>query len=135
MATIQWDSSLSVGVDVIDEQHRQWIDRYNAVVEALASPQGASRLPQILDFLIDYTHQHFTDEETAMATCGYPGFEAHKAKHDELKQTLADLVRDYEEEGATHVLANATDTFLGNWLLQHIENVDKEFGAFVKALG
>ena len=78
MATIKWDSSLSVGVDLIDEQHKQWIDRFNAVVETLASAQGASQLPQTLDFLIDYTHLHFSTEEAAMEKSGYPAKFQHK---------------------------------------------------------
>ncbi len=65
----------------------------------------------------------------------YPGLEDHKTKHQELKDTLADLEQDFGEEGATPALAEAINTFLGNWLVKHIKSVDVEFGAFLKEKG
>ena len=70
-----------------------------------------------------------------MAANNYGGLDAHKAKHDELRRTLDDLVQDYKEEGVTYKLAEAVDTFLGNWLIKHIQTVDMKFGAFVKQEG
>jgi len=62
----------------------------------------------------------------------YPELEAHKARHDELKATLDGLDQDFEEEGPTHELAKAIDTFLGNWLIKHIHEVDMKLGAFLR---
>jgi hemerythrin-like metal-binding protein len=67
-----------------------------------------------------------------MGESGYAGLQEHKAKHNELRATLAGLVKDFEEEGATSKLAEAVDTFLGNWLINHIREVDMKFGAHVK---
>jgi hemerythrin len=44
-------------------------------------------------------------------------------------------VQDFEEEGPTQILADAINTFLGNWLIMHIQQVDQKFGAFVKEKG
>ena len=44
-----------------------------------------------------------------MAAAGYPASKDHQAKHQELRDTLENLVRDFEEEGATHLLAEAVD--------------------------
>ncbi len=35
-----------------------------------------------------------------MQAHNYPGFAEHLQKHEELKATLAELVQDFEEEGA-----------------------------------
>ena len=56
----------------------------------------------------------------------------HKAKHDALRSTLANLVKDFEDEGITYKLTEAVDTFLGNWLIQHIQEVDMKFGTYVR---
>ena len=135
MKTLQWTDALSVGVELIDNQHRTWIAHFNRAAAAVASAQGPTQIIETLGFLVDYTSVHFSTEERHMSASGYPELTAHKAKHDQLTTTLADLVQDFEEEGATHVLADAVDTLLGNWLIRHIQEVDMRFGAFVKERG
>ena len=132
MKKIQWQESLSLGIDAIDKQHKQWIQYYNDTTEAIASQQNRTQISKTLGFLLDYTETHFSTEEKYMSECHYDGFEEHKAKHDALRYTLADLVKDYEDEGITSKLTEAIDTFLGNWLIRHIQEVDKRFGAFVQ---
>jgi hemerythrin len=135
MNKLQWTDSLSVGIDLIDRQHKQWIDHFNHAADAVATQQSAMHITKTLGFLIDYTETHFATEEKHMAANNYGGLDEHRAKHDELRRTLADLVQDFEEEGVTYKLADATDTFLGNWLIKHIQSVDMKFGAFVKKEG
>ncbi|MFC1760498.1 bacteriohemerythrin [Planctomycetota bacterium] len=133
MAQLQWNDNLSVGIEQIDDQHRQWIEYYNNAAQAVAAHQDQTLVAKTLGFLIDYTEVHFSTEEKQMVECDYPERSTHKVKHDELRNTLANLTRDYEEEGVHRELASAIDTFLGNWLIQHIQDVDKKFGAFVKS--
>ena len=132
MKKIQWQDNLSVGIELIDNQHKQWIEYYNKTVEAIASGQSHSQITKTLGFLIDYTEVHFSSEEKYMSERNYAGLGAHRAKHAELRTTLADLVKDFEEEGITHNLGDALETFLGNWLIKHIREFDLSFGAFVK---
>ncbi len=65
----------------------------------------------------------------------YPGYEDHRTIHQELRGTLSDLVEDYEEDGVTNPLADSIDTFLRNWLINHIIDVDMKFGAFLADKG
>ena len=132
MEKMRWQNSLSIGIEVIDNQHKKWMDHYNAVVESLTSQEDRTQVSKTLGFLIDYTEGHFSLEEKYMTANGYPGFAEHKAKHDELRGTLAGLVREFEEEGATTQLSKAVDTFLRNWLIKHIQEVDTKFGAFIR---
>jgi hemerythrin len=135
MKKIHWDESLSVGVDVIDGQHQKWMEHYNSVVDAIESEGGPAPVTRTLSFLIEYTDMHFTTEEGIMTKAGYPELDVHKAKHDELRQTVANLIADYEEEGETAALDGAVDTFLGNWLIDHIRQTDQVFGWYVKEKG
>ncbi len=131
MKTIQWQEDLSIGIDTIDEQHKKWIEHFNRTSEAISAQQTMAQISKTLGFLADYTETHFSAEEKYMRESNYPAFAEHKAKHDDLRATLTNLVRDYQEEGATQDLADAIDTFLGNWLLNHIREVDMKFGAFI----
>jgi hemerythrin len=132
MKKIQWQNSLSVGIEPIDNQHKQWIEYFNNTAEAIASRQSQTQISKTLGFLIDYTETHFSTEEKFMSGSNYSGLQEHKAKHDVLRATLASLVKDFEDEGITSRLNDAIDTFLGNWLIQHIHEIDMKFGAFIK---
>ncbi len=132
---LQWTPDLSVGVDLIDRQHREWISRFNDLEEAVGSLQGPDRIAETLGFLIDYTGFHFDTEERHMEACDYPDLPGHRARHAELRSTLSGLVTDFEEDGATHSLAEAIDTFLGNWLVDHIRSVDARLGDYMRERG
>ena len=131
MKTIQWQDDLSIGIGPIDAQHKKWIEHFNETSEAIASSKSQAQISKTLGFLADYTETHFYSEEKYMRENNYPAFAQHKAMHDELRATLTNLVRDYQEEGATQDLADAIETFLGNWLLNHIREVDMKFGAYI----
>ncbi len=135
MEKLVWNETLSVGIALIDEQHKMWIDRFNAVSAAIAEMGAPREIATTLGFLIDYTHFHFATEEKHMTAHCYPGLAEHRQKHEELRATLTDLVRDFEEDGPTRNLADAVNTFLGNWLIKHIEQIDRKFGVFVKEKG
>ena len=130
MQKIQWTNDLSVGVNIIDEQHQKWIGHYNHAVEAIEARHEVAQISKSLGFLSDYTEMHFSTEEQAMAESGYPELKEHKAKHDALRKTLADMTEEFIEDGATDMLAESVETFLGNWLIKHIKEVDMRFAAF-----
>jgi len=132
MKKIMWQDSLSVGIEVIDSQHKQWIEYFNNTAQAFASQQNRTQISKTLGFLIDYTETHFSTEEKYMTDSAYAGLQEHKAKHDDLRSTLAGLVKDFEDEGITARLAGAVDSFLGHWLIAHIQEVDMKFGAYVR---
>ena len=135
MNEIKWTNDLSVGVELIDEQHKMLIQHLNNLAKAVKQQQGASEITDTLNFLIDYTGFHFSMEERNMKAHGYPEFESHKAKHEEFKTILADMEIQFRDDGPTTILAEAIDALLISWLLKHIRVVDVELGAFFKSNG
>jgi len=135
MKKIEWDDGLSVGIDVIDGQHKRWIGHFNSVVDAIESRGGHAPVTSTLGFLIDYTDLHFATEERFMTATAYPEIAAQGAKHDELRVSVANLIADFEEEGDTPALEQAVDTFLGTWLIEHIRSTDQLFGAYITETG
>ncbi len=135
MKEITWTRDLSVGIELIDEQHKMLIKHINELGRSLESGQGPAKVAATLNFLIDYTNFHFTAEENHMAANDYPELEYHKKRHEEFKTTLSNLEEDLEEEGATQLLADSIDTLLVKWLFEHIRTVDGAFGEFLKEKG
>ena len=100
MAKLQWDDSLSIGVDLIDEQHKRWIEHYNSLVAAVETRQGPRKIAQTLGFLVDYTAFHFKAEEQQMTASDYPNIADHQTKHAALQADLARLVDDFQTAGS-----------------------------------
>ncbi len=135
MKEITWTSDLSIGVELIDEQHKMLIKHLNDLSQSLESGQGPAKIATTLNFLIDYTNFHFTAEEKHMTANDYPEFENHKKMHETFKTTLTNAEEDLKEEGATKSLADSIDTLLVKWLFEHIRTIDIAFGKFLKGKG
>ena len=131
MAKIEWDNSLSIGIDLIDEQHKMLLQRLNDLSEAVEMMQGETQIMKTLEFMIDYTDFHFSAEEKHMTEHSYPGLDQQKQQHEEFKDTLKHIVEDFEEEGSTRALTTSINTFLANWLIKHIKDLDMKFGEFL----
>ncbi len=135
MKKITWTESLSVGIDLIDDQHKTWITHFNKAVDALASHHHPEQIIKTLEFLVDYTGTHFATEEKHMKASKYPYMAEHLGKHQELSETLTNLVTDFEEEGVTDDLSDYINTFLNNWLIDHIKTIDTKFATWTRDNG
>ncbi|NLM61627.1 MAG: hemerythrin family protein [Clostridiales bacterium] len=129
---IQWTPNLSVGVDHIDDQHKIWFEKANDLFEAGKNRRSKEVIGELLGFLDDYTKQHFRDEEAYMKKIGYPDLDKQVAAHKHFVEQLAKLKQDYESSGGSlTVIINANQMVL-SWLTQHISNMDKQIGVYVK---
>jgi hemerythrin-like metal-binding protein len=135
MDKITWDDSLSVNVNLIDDQHKMLIKKLNDMAEAIERKRGIEKISRTLSFMIDYTNFHFSTEEKHMTEQEYPAKAEHQKQHGEFKTVLNNLIEDFEEEGATELLADSIDTFLVNWLINHIKGSDVAFGKFLNQKG
>lgn len=132
MAKKQWDESLSVGIDIIDEQHKMLIQRMDDLSRAVEIKQGAAEITEIIEFLIDYTNIHFSTEEQQMKEQNYPDLGYQQKQHKIFKDNILNIVRDFDDNGPTPELAISINTFLIDWFIKHIMEVDLKFGKFLK---
>lgn len=135
MSKIEWDDSLSIGVELIDDEHKMLIRKLGDLSEAFNQGLEQNKILKTLDFMIDYTEFHFTDEERVMSQSDYPGLEEQKKQHGEFKQTLNNILEDYQDEGPTKALAESVNFFLVNWLFGHIKGTDLKLGKYLKEKG
>ena len=127
-----WTSSLSIGVPMIDDQHKTWFEKADKLFEAGRNNQAKEYVGELLNFLEDYTKKHFADEEKYMLSIKYPAYGEQKAAHTEFIRQLAKLRSDYAASGGNLlVILNANQLVL-QWLTQHISTMDKKIGQFAK---
>lgn len=73
-----WAPNLSIGVRHIDEQHKTLFEKADMLFEAGKNKQAKEYIGELLEFLDQYTKQHFVDEENYMRSINYPGYEEQK---------------------------------------------------------
>ncbi len=128
-----WTSNLSVGVSMIDDQHKMWFEKAEALFEAGKNNQAKEYVGTLLGFLDEYTKKHFADEETYMLSIKYPGYSEQKAAHTAFIAQLTKLRSDYETSGGNLlVIINANQMVL-EWLTKHISTMDRKIGDYAKA--
>jgi hemerythrin len=132
MIKIEWDNSLSIGIDEIDDQHKMLIARLKDLSDAFEHRHGETEILRTFEFLDDYADFHFSAEEEQMSKASYPGLQYQIGQHAEFKESLKRLIEDFEEEGITRSLTASVNTFLINWLVNHIQRVDKKFAEFLR---
>lgn len=136
MPYIEWDQErYGVGVDHIDQQHRQLFETVNQLHAAMTEGRGREALEAILEDLESYTNYHFGDEETFMRECGYREectscFADHARVHREFEERVEEI-RTRFEAGELTVTMDTLE-FLRTWLVTHIAGVemDQDFAGY-----
>ncbi len=127
-----WNSSLETGIKKIDAQHWQLLSLINDLHDACENDNDVEMLQGALAYMVEYAVQHFRDEEAVQLAAGYPGYEQHKLEHDIFKGKVADLVRQFEENGSSAELSLQINQFLAKWFLRHIRQVDMVMGKYIQ---
>ncbi len=125
MSFSKWDPSLSVGIAVIDSQHRRIVEYINELESALQRNDQTSVGP-VIEQMIDYTITHFAFEEALMERAGYKLFNEHRAVHESFTR----LMQDYKKRFARG--DDVTRQLLSDlriWLTNHIKRDDKDYAA------
>lgn len=139
MAYFEWDSSLSIGIDIIDEQHKRIIDYINELDLFLSNKNFDSsfvansvsfkeKLKNIINELVDYTITHFAFEEDMMEKANYPFLSSHKKVHTIFTDRVANYQKRFiaGEDISQELLAE-----LKTWLVNHIKKDDKDYSSVV----
>ncbi|MDR0586311.1 MAG: hemerythrin family protein [Treponema sp.] len=112
---------LKTGNPLIDEQHRQLISIVNDLLSACRQ-RRAEQFESGLAFLRYYTAKHFFDEEVLQIQYGYPGYAAHRVRHDEFKTTIRNFTLELKENGGN--LEDRVASYIGEWFVNHILTED-----------
>lgn len=131
MDLITWQDSYSVGVELIDNDHKLLVSLINQLSESIESQQGREVAGSVLNVLEEYTASHFGREELLMEKGGYPDLAPHRVEHEKLKAQVRDVVSRYHA-GDTEQLDREVLAFLRNWLTGHILGVDMKYAPYVK---
>jgi hemerythrin len=122
-----------VGIDEIDAQHQVLVDLVNEMHDAIHARHGSEVVQDVLGKLADYTKIHFAVEESLMRILGYPGYEEHKAQHEELIHSMVDL--QHKVQTGKTAIGFELMHFLKIWLTKHIMESDMQYSDYFLEAG
>ena len=135
---VNWKYEWSLGVELIDQQHRDLAVVFNRIGELYLSndsslnfDQRSSQLQEQLNMFYVMVKEHFNGEDALMLEVNYPGYNEHAREHLMLLAELRNYIRQVEEE-----LDNINIGILSSlksWFISHIVGSDKEFSVFFQA--
>lgn len=128
---VSWDESLSVHVNIIDSQHKKFINAINQLQAACEQKRASSEVIKTLDFLQQYCIHHFIDEEQLMFVENYPHLETQKQQHSAFKDKIAQLRKELVSGGVSDSFTSKVNTVIIAWLLDHINRHDKLIGEYI----
>lgn len=126
MVFFPWSQDYSVGIRVIDNDHKELVDAINNLHRAIQKGVADGEVDIALTFLARYVRDHFRREETLMADCGYPDLMQHKAQHRKLARTVH-AIRKVHAQHPHKIDPDKLMEFLRNWLVHHIAGADMKY--------
>jgi len=128
----EWSSDLETGYKNIDEQHKQLFESMNDMLRACRRGAHRDEVVKIADFLVNYTMQHFADEEELQLKHHYPAYTQHKRLHNNFRAVVSGLAGRLAQEGPTLDLITEVYFTIGRWLDSHIKGEDLKIALHVK---
>ena len=125
MELLSWNENYSLGIQEIDNQHKQLIELVNELYTAMMTKKTKDSLQKVLEGLVNYTINHFNTEETYFRKFNYSSTIAHVEEHQLFVAKVLEFQNSFNE-GKTTVSMEIL-SFLRDWIVQHILGSDRQF--------
>ena len=122
---IKLDDKYSVGISMIDKEHKKIIGILNKAIFAKEHNDSPEEIKEVLREMTNYTLTHIKIEESYMKLFNYPYYQDYKEErrdfHIETNAYLHKLMKG-DSQAANEILE-----YLKLWLVNHIQGTDKKF--------
>ena len=132
---VKWDEKLNVGIEEIDEQHKQLVAFTNELYAGCTSgkEEANEQFKNTIKKAVKYVKIHFKTEEDLMVKYDYPYYLAHKKEHGDFVKRILQEVKNFEDKKL--FVPNRFVRFLKDWLLRHIALSDQKYKSFFQDKG
>jgi hemerythrin len=131
---VKWEDKYSVGIPLIDEQHKELIRLTNELYQGCLTGDDAAR-----DFFfsavrgaMNYVKYHFSAEEKILENVKYPKLAEHRKQHEDFVLKMVEDVKSFQ--GGKKFVPNNFVRFLRDWILSHIAIADTEYAKYIMDL-
>jgi len=133
---VEWSPALSVGIKLIDDQHKELLRMVNDMFNHITGDEEAEQayFKKIIERAVNYVKVHFTTEEKIMIHTQFPGYAEHKKAHDSFVLTVVEKVREFETGKNKKFTFLEFTQFLKEWVLTHIAIMDKGYFLYFRQI-
>lgn len=133
MEKLVWTEKCSVGVKILDNQHKQIIRSINKLIEHPNEPVDSETISDVLNEITEFASKHFRTEEKLLEEHGYPGLEDQKKEHREFRFKVVQFCSATTEhvDAVPDILLN----YLSEWWCAHIHDEDMLYKSFLNEKG
>lgn len=129
MKELVFDSTLSIQVPELDDDHSKLLDLFNLISQEITEGAAPDYIQALLEELISCTIWHFRHEERLMLRYGYEDLADHREEHQELVESARELQQRFLLKNDT--LSSDELEFLEHWLTGHILGSDMRLGEYL----
>ncbi|MDR2176478.1 MAG: bacteriohemerythrin [Treponema sp.] len=128
---VKWSNKYSVGIPLIDGQHKELIRITNELYQGCLEGDAAARdfFFDAIHGTMDYVKYHFSAEETILTNIKYPRLAEHKKHHEDFVLKMVEDVKSFQQ--GKKFVPNSFVRFLKEWILSHIAIEDTQYAAYI----
>ena len=128
---VTWEPKYSVGVPLIDSQHRELVNLTNVLYKACLSRDKSigTVFSDAMHKMVDYVRFHFNAENKLLETIKFPEHSEHKKLHETLVKEILAAVKSYEE--GNKLVPNTFVRTLKEWVFGHIAICDQVYALYI----
>lgn len=123
---LDWDKSLSMGIQEIDSEHQHFIRLVNELNEAIIERMNKKEIKSRMRAILDDALMHFAHEEAMFKEWGYPYAEEHARKHEQIIFFLNEIMENIDHGRMAHGWLEA-GLAMKQVLVQHLLNEDTKY--------
>jgi hemerythrin len=130
MSLIDWQDEFEIGIEPVDDDHKELVDLINAIHEELIGAKASDRLQRFFHQLHTAISEHFALEERIMGGLGYDDVDAHKTDHEQLLNEIQGIM---ERQARGGYAGSETDLAhrLRAWFMDHFSAMDAPLHVFL----
>jgi hemerythrin len=134
---VEWDDRYTVGIELIDEQHRELASQVNNLyLNCQKEGQEAKLLFDLnIQPLLRCMSYHFSSEEKMLRRIKYPDLAAHIQQHSAIIKIVTEGIRCIQyEESSVLIAKNRLPEFaayLRDTFINHVAVLDKKYVSYI----
>jgi len=131
---VEWQDSYSMGIKVIDDQHKALLDFVNDIFNHATGNEREERLwfKDVIQQAVYYVKEHFATEEKYMIATRFPDYALHKKAHDEFTLTVIRSVKEFD--AGKRLVLEKFAYFLKDWVLSHVAVMDRQYSDYFRRI-
>ena len=115
----------SVGILIIDEEHKKLIDIINLAIVSKKQNYNSEKTKEVLNEMVEYTYTQFSTEETDTLKSNLPRYLFYR---NEVLDFMDGAIVNYLYLPMdSYQIINETLEFLKEWFVNHILETDKKY--------